>query len=146
VNTLASRFSEQTSITVEVNMSPRWPDLLARQASLNLYRIIEEALANVRMHSDATHVEIRFEPYSESEVSLVIQDDGRGVDTDQSRPMGLGTVGMKERAILLGGHLTIHNGWSGPGTSVRAQFPRTNLVSREVSPSTDILIRSEVSA
>lgn len=146
VNALAGRFSEQTSIAVEVSMSPRWPTLLARQASLNLHRIIEEALANVRMHSDATHVEIRFEPYSESEVSLVVQDDGRGVDTDQSRPMGLGTVGMKERAVLLGGRLTIHSGWPGPGTTVRAEFPRASLVPKEVSPSKEILIRSEVSA
>jgi signal transduction histidine kinase len=146
VSALARRFSEQTGIAVQVNMSPRWPDPLARQASLNLHRIIEEALANVRMHSDATHVEIRFEPYSESEVSLVIQDDGKGVDTDESRPMGLGTVGMKERAVLLGGVLTIHSGWSGPGTSIRAEFPRANLLPKELSPSTEVLIRSEVSA
>jgi two-component system sensor histidine kinase DegS len=146
VSALADRFTEQTGVAVEVTTSPRWPTLLTRQASLNLFRIIEEALANVRMHSDATHVKIRFEPYSESEVSLVVQDDGRGVDTDLSRPMGLGTVGMKERAVLLGGRLAIHSGWSGPGTTIRAEFPRDSLVPNEVSPSTEILIRSEVSA
>jgi len=145
VKTLAERFSEQTQISAEVTASPRWPKALARPAYLNLYRIIEEALANVRMHSGAARVEIRLEPYSESEMSLVVRDDGRGVDTDESRPMGLGTVGMKERAVLLGGKLTMVS-QPGVGTTVRAQFPTGLLVPKEVSQSTEFLLRSEVPA
>lgn len=145
VRSLAGRFSEQTQIRAEVLASPRWPIALARPAYLNMYRIIEEALANVRMHSGAGRVEIRLEPYSDSEVSVVVQDNGRGVDTDKSRPMGLGTVGMRERAVLLGGQLTIVSK-PGIGTTVRAQFPTGHLLPKELLQSTEFLLRGEVSA
>lgn len=145
VRTLARSFSAETNINVEVIVEPRWPNVLTRQAYLNLYRIIEEALANVRMHSRARHAEIRLEPYSDSEVSLVVSDDGRGVDTNGSRPMGHGTLGMKERAVLLDGRLSIVS-QSGIGTSIRAVFPTGHLVPKDLIPSTELLMRSEVLA
>lgn len=145
VNALVSRFSQQTEIDAEVRLSPRWPPLLGRQAYLNLYRILEEALANIRMHSAAKHVQIAFEPYSESEVTMVISDDGRGVDTDQSRPMGLGTVGMRERAVLLGGQLRIESE-AGVGTTVRAVFPRALLLPKDTVLPADLLTAREVPA
>ena len=145
VRGLAARFATETAIGVEVIVSKRWPAVLTRQAYLNLYRIIEEALANVRMHSAAQRVEIRFEPYSDSEVTLVLKDDGRGVDTDGARPMGLGTIGMKERAVLLGGRLSITAPLGG-GTTVRAIFPKAALLPKDLSPSTEIFLGSEVPA
>ena len=96
-------------------------------ASLNLYRIVEEALANVRMHSGARSVRIVLEPHSDNEVALIVDDDGHGVDTDPSRPLGLGTVGMKERAMFLGGVLRILSD-AGSGTKVQAVFPRGQLI------------------
>jgi signal transduction histidine kinase len=122
VGTLVTRFEEKTSINAELDVQPGWPDALTPPASVNLYRIIEEALANVRMHSGAQAVRIVLEPLSEVELSIAVTDDGHGVDTDETRPSGLGTVGMKERALFLGGELRIESR-NGNGTSVRAIFP-----------------------
>jgi len=145
VRGLVSRYSERTGITPELNVLPGWPEIFTRPAYLNLYRIIEEALANVRMHSGARHVRIVLEPRSSSEVALMIRDDGRGLDTDEARPLGLGTVGMRERAVLMGGQLTIESE-PGVGTTVHAVFPQSHLVPKVVSPSTGILTPSEVPA
>lgn len=140
---LAERFSTQTGIEVEVAFSPRWPQSPAHHARLNLFRIVEEALSNVRRHSGASQVQIALEPFSSNELTLVVRDDGRGLDTDEARPVGLGTVGMRERALLLGGSLTIESE-PGKGTTVRVIFP-TEMFLPDLSP-TEILIGNEVLA
>jgi signal transduction histidine kinase len=126
VGTLIARFEEKTRISAELDVKAGWPEDLTPPASLNLYRIIEEALANVRMHSGARTVRIVLEPRSNNELSLVVGDDGHGLDLDASRPMGLGTVGMKERAVFLGGQLRIESE-AGAGTTVHAVFPKGQL-------------------
>lgn len=127
VGGLLARFEEKTRISAELNVVPGWPSSLRSPAALNLYRIIEEALTNVRRHSGAHAVRIVLEPYSDNEVSLVIGDDGRGVDGDPNRPDGMGTIGMKERAVLLGGVLRIDSK-HGDGTIVQGIFPRELLM------------------
>jgi Signal transduction histidine kinase len=123
VGALVSRFEEKTRISAQLTVLPGWPELITQPASVNLYRIIEEALANVKMHSGAHEVRIVLQPDSDLEVSVLIGDDGRGLDTDGSRRLGLGTVGMKERALLLGGRIRIES-QDGEGTTVRAVFPK----------------------
>jgi signal transduction histidine kinase len=127
IRSLIARFQDKTHVTVDFEVKPGWPDVVAPAAFLNMYRIIEEALSNVRMHSRAGSVRIVLEPRPENEVAIVVRDDGQGLDTDQSRPMGLGTVGMKERALLLGGRVRIESEL-GRGTTVQAVFPRRQLV------------------
>ena len=127
---LIARFEEKTRIQANLTVLPGWPQALTPPASLNLLRIVEEALANVRWHSGASTVRIVLEPYSDDEVSVVVGDDGRGLDTDHSRPVGLGTVGMRERAIMLGGRLQIESE-AGGGTVVQAVFPRHLLIRKE---------------
>lgn len=124
---LIERFQERTSIAAALEVLPGWPRKLSTPASLNLYRIVEEALANVQMHSGAHSVRVRLKPLSEHELAMVVDDDGRGVDTHPSRLVGLGTVGMKERALFLGGSLHIES-QPGSGTAVLAVFPRDQLV------------------
>jgi signal transduction histidine kinase len=133
VGALVSRFEERTRISAQLTVLPGWPESLTRPASLNLYRIIEEALANVQMHSGAHAVHIVLQPHSENELSVLIGDDGRGLDTDASRRLGLGTVGMKERALLLGGQLRIES-QIGDGTTVRAVFPKELLAVEHDEP------------
>lgn len=127
LNAMITRFELKTQIAAELDVRPGWPSNLTLPASLNLYRIVEEALANVRMHSGARSVRIILEPGSEQELVLNVDDDGRGVDTDDARPTGLGTIGMRERALILGGELRIE---SEPqrGTRVLAIFPKDQLV------------------
>ena len=124
---LVSRFEQRTTIEAELDIRPGWPAVLTAPASLNLYRIVEEALANVRMHSGARSVRVVLEARPEGLLAIQVDDDGRGVDTDSSRPLGLGTVGMKERAMFLGGRLKIESG-AGSGTTVHAIFPKEHLV------------------
>jgi signal transduction histidine kinase len=126
VRALVARFEAKAGIAVRVDVGERWPQALNSAASLNLYRIIEEALANVRMHSGARNVQIVLDEHSENEVSLRISDDGRGVDSDPTRVVGLGTIGMRERAVFLGGQLRVE-GELGHGTVVQATFPKRLL-------------------
>jgi signal transduction histidine kinase len=145
LTTLISQFQEKTRIKVLLEVIPGWPVALTAPASVNLYRIVEEALANVRMHSGAQIVSIVLQPLSEGEVALVVVDDGRGVDTDPSRPTGLGMVGMRERAILLGGKLQIES-LDGSGTRVQAAFPRAHLIPHEQVQMSADMIPSALSA
>jgi signal transduction histidine kinase len=130
VGTLVSKFEEKTRIEAQLTVLPGWPDLITQPASVNLYRIIEEALANVKMHSGARVVRIVLQSDSNEEVSVIIGDDGQGVDTDEARQLGFGTVGMKERAVLLGGKIRIDSEL-GHGTTVRASFPKSRLAATE---------------
>jgi signal transduction histidine kinase len=82
------------------------------------------------MHSGARVVRIVLQPDSDNEVSVLVGDDGRGLDADESRRPGFGTVGMKERAVLLGGRIRIDS-QAGDGTTVRAVFPRGLLTAME---------------
>jgi signal transduction histidine kinase len=127
VGTLVSRFEKKTSISAQLTVVPGWPEAISAPAFLNLYRIIEEALANVQMHSGARKVRIVLQPDSGGGLSIVIGDDGRGVDLDETRRLGMGTMGMKERAVILGGQLSIES-QMGDGTTVRAVFPRELLM------------------
>lgn len=121
---LLTRFTEKTRIEAAVVVQREWPAILTPAAALNLYRIVEEALSNVRMHSGASSVSVRLEAPADGDLAIVIDDNGRGVDGN--RP-GLGTVGMKERALLLGGQLKVSSE-NGGGTTVRAAFPKRFLV------------------
>ena len=141
VRGLVDRFEGKTGIGVKLEIGERWPDVLNSAASLNLYRIIEEALANIRMHSGARNVQVVLGEHSENEVSLRISDDGRGVDSDPTRVVGLGTIGMRERAVFLGGQLWVE-GELGHGTVVHATFPKRLLaVEPAAMPETIALAR-----
>lgn len=130
VKALLVRFEEKSGIRAGIEITQGWPQALTPQASLNLYRIIEEALYNIRMHSGAQTVRIVLGTHAENELGIVVEDDGRGVDTDPSRPVGMGTIGMRERAMFLGGHIRIESE-DGHGTLVRAMFPKDLLVSHD---------------
>lgn len=127
-----NRFRDKTGITTHLEIVDGWPQALSPAAALNLYRIIEEALANVRLHSGGQNVRVILEQESMSELGVTVMDDGRGVDTDPSRPTGLGTIGMRERAMFLGGTIRIESA-GGRGTKVHAVFPKTMLIG-EPSP------------
>jgi two-component system, NarL family, sensor histidine kinase UhpB len=123
---LAGRFSEKTRIDTNLSILPGWPARVTSPAALNLYRIVEEALANVRQHSGARAVQIILQPHSENELSVCVSDDGRGLDLEEPGPIGMGIVGMKERALFLGAQLRVETS-IGSGTTVRVIVPREQL-------------------
>jgi two-component system sensor histidine kinase DegS len=128
VRGLLSRFQERTQVKTSLAVSPTWPSRLRSAAALNIYRIIEEALANVRMHSGANLVAVTLGPAMGRYVSVEVKDDGRGgaPDGTTTRP-GLGFMGMHERALLLGGQLEVVS-VDGGGTTIRAILPTEELI------------------
>jgi two-component system sensor histidine kinase UhpB len=87
---------------------------------LVVYRVAQEALTNAARHSGATRVEVRLSR-SRQGVELTVADDGRGFAFAESEG-GLGIAGMRERALLVGGRLTIESR-PGHGTTVRLAVP-----------------------
>jgi signal transduction histidine kinase len=85
-----------------------------------IYRIVQEALTNVIKHASARHVSVVL-TRKNGEVSVVIEDDGRGFDS--STPAGgNGLMGMRERVELLDGHLAVDS-VPGSGTTLILDLP-----------------------
>jgi PAS domain S-box-containing protein len=93
---------------------------LSRKASIELLRILQEALANVRRHSAATNVEVGLRTDNEA-ILLEVADDGRGFDPGSARA-GMGLVGMRERVEELGGEIEVSSR-PGSGTEVTVRVP-----------------------
>jgi len=127
VGRLLERFEEMTGITASLSVSSGWPSRLAVQAAVNLYRVLEEALNNVRMHSGAQVVAVSFR-VAEGDMAVVsVTDDGIGVGPVMGERTGLGMMGMRERALLLGGELSIEPARP-RGTSLTAVIPKEKLL------------------
>ncbi len=93
---------------------------LGDDAQLVVYRVAQEALSNAGRHAEATRIEVRLRRL-DGGVELTVADDGRGFAFDESEG-GLGIGGMRERALLIGGELTIESR-PGRGTTVRLTVP-----------------------
>lgn len=127
VRALLARFQEKSQVKAILSISPTWPPKLRSSAALNLLRIIEEALNNVRQHSGARLVEVVLGFAVDGEIAVEVKDDGRGASSDVVlRQPGLGTLGMRERALMLGGRLEVLS-VAGGGTLVRAILPKEQL-------------------
>ncbi len=89
-----------------------------------IFRIAQEALNNTYQHSNAEWVDVRLSGDGAS-IKLIISDDGKGMDLNQvlksAACRSLGLIGMRERAELTGGHLTIESA-RGAGTTVRVTW------------------------
>jgi two-component system, NarL family, sensor histidine kinase UhpB len=83
---------------------------------LVVYRVAQEALSNAARHSGAARIDVTLWR-SEAGAELEVADDGRGFPFDRSE-RGLGIAGMRERALLVGGELTIESR-PDQGTTVR---------------------------
>jgi two-component system sensor histidine kinase UhpB len=94
---------------------------LGDDAQLVVYRVAQEGLSNAARHSGASRVEVRLRRAGDGGVVLEVADDGRGFAFDESE-RGLGIGGMRERALLVGGELTIESR-PGAGTTVRLAVP-----------------------
>jgi two-component system CheB/CheR fusion protein len=97
----------------------------APEAETNLYRIAQEALNNAYKHAQASRVDVLLERRDGS-VVLIVEDDGIGFEVNDEgvSENGLGLVGMRERAMLIGGTLEIESK-PNQGTTVFARVPLT---------------------
>ena len=101
--------------------------------SIHVYRVLQEALSNVSRHSgaDRAWVRLRFEA---DRLELEIEDHGRGLDPQLPR-RGLGLVGMRERAALVGGTIEFLRPTEG-GTLVRLTVPIDSSACGHAEPRT----------
>ncbi|MDX9787269.1 MAG: PAS domain-containing protein [Desulfobacterales bacterium] len=100
-----SDFETRTGITCifEHNNVPALNDTIATAA----YRIAQESLTNVARHANATHVTVSLHEQDKI-LRLIITDDGQGFDISSTKE-SLGVAGMRERAGIVGGMLTIES-------------------------------------
>jgi two-component system sensor histidine kinase UhpB len=118
------RFSSRTGVEVRLNREGD-PDELPEDVQTALYRVTQEALANVARHAGATVVEV--DVAVDERIELHIRDDGAGFHPGElardSGGSGLGLGGMAERARLAGGELDVRSA-PGGGTTVTMRIGR----------------------
>jgi two-component system, NarL family, sensor histidine kinase UhpB len=101
---------------LELSVEDGFPTELADDARVELLRIVQEALVNVRRHSGASRACVTLWR-KEDEIWVEVEDDGRGFDP--GRDAGTGLTGMRERAYALGGKLEVQ---SEPEKGTRVRF------------------------
>jgi signal transduction histidine kinase len=119
---LLEEFHSRTGVEYSLDLPN--PEVVADpQQSTAIFRIFQEALTNVARHSRATCIDVRLER-NNGDLILEVQDNGKGIS--QQPPPGpggsLGILGMRERALALGGEVTVESPAAG-GTVVRARIP-----------------------
>gem|GEM_PF-725779 len=123
----ADGFSKRSGIYVDVLAQPI--GRLEAEIETALFRIVQEALANVRRHSGSETATIRLDR-TNGRVKLEIRDRGHGMKADGSsasnglEAMGVGIPGMRQRLRQLGGSLEINS--NGKGTAIVAVVPLAN--------------------
>jgi signal transduction histidine kinase len=117
---LVDTFAEKASVAVKLD-NRLGDERLDAELETTLYRIVQEALTNVLKHADAQRVTIAL-VRQRGTIRAVVADDGRGFDAGASRRDALGLVGMRERAVLIGGRLSIES-TPGGGTTLIVEVP-----------------------
>jgi signal transduction histidine kinase len=118
---VCGEWSRRTGITATVDLPDELP--LSLTAEQELFRVAQEALANVAEHSGATMVEVQA-TLDQAALTLRVRDDGHGFDPSQPKPgggRGLGLGTMRERVESLGGTLLVFG--AARGTCVEARIP-----------------------
>jgi signal transduction histidine kinase len=117
----ASAFQKRYGIACRLVL-PAGEIELNAQRSTALFRMLQEALTNVVRHAGATSVTITLDK-TDAEVRLTVEDDGKGLSEESlAAPLSLGIVGIRERALALGGAVRIQ-GIPGSGTTVEVSLP-----------------------
>jgi signal transduction histidine kinase len=116
----AKEFQKRTGIRCRTKLPPETK--MDLEISTTVFRIFQEILTNVARHSRATRVDIELELGAEA-LRLQVQDNGVGIpDADLNGRKSLGLLGMRERALLFGGEVSI-SGTPGQGTLVSVSIP-----------------------
>ncbi|CAG4925527.1 hypothetical protein R70241_05378 [Paraburkholderia saeva] len=121
---LTESFAQRNGLPCELRreMSEELMHGLDAERSTTIFRIVQEALTNASRHGHASRVVVEIEA-RDGDCHLAIADDGCGMDTARvagSRSLGL--LGMRERALMLGGQLSVESR-PGHGTRVAARIP-----------------------
>ncbi|MFN8454213.1 MAG: cache domain-containing protein [Anaerolineae bacterium] len=108
------------------------PEGLPTDMEVAIYRILQEALNNVKKHAEATEVNVLVQ-FAARQIILMVQDNGRGFDvpeaiTDFASRGSFGVMGLQERAQLFGGTVEVESKLN-EGTTMRLTMPRESDLS-----------------
>ncbi len=120
---LATEWTQQTGIVANLRADAEGTQTLPLSIEEALFRIAQEALANVARHSKATLVQMQLVIADET-VTLSITDNGQGFETTSKGGMGVGLLSMRERMKALGGDARIESA-PGKGTTISAYCNRS---------------------
>lgn len=125
VEWLAQDFQKRTGIVcrLETDFDERE---LKQDLTTTMFRIVQECLTNIVRHASATRANISLKKTG-NDLLLEVEDDGRGIDaTDATAAHSFGILGMRERALLLGGTVRIEGRDAAQGTRVVVRIPFSN--------------------
>ena len=122
--------SEETCRRADLRCTERFPDEeppFNRAGAIALFRVVQEALANVAKHAGASEVDIALE-LTDRDVVVTVQDNGVGAaPADLNRPRSHGIAGLRHRIQVLGGRLDISSA-PNRGTTIRVRVPLANVI------------------
>lgn len=93
--------------------------LFPKEREINFYRIVQESINNIIKHSKASEAFVKIFRENNS-ILLEVKDNGCGIEHNTSKENGIGIVGMKERAIILGSEINIFSDKS--GTTIKMEY------------------------
>ena len=125
IESYCDEFSRLAQLRCDCNVDAEIEEVTRNKGDLSiaLFRIVQESLTNIRKYAKASRVSVTLLRSGEQLVLRVI-DDGIGIASNTIvKPMSHGLLGMRERALLLGGTLTIRRGRSDTGTCIEVVIP-----------------------
>ena len=105
LSTLTQSFQKNTGLVTHFTIASNLTEL-PEPSRLALYRATQEGLTNIQRHADAQNAWINLEA-DHKQITLTIEDDGKGLDQLTGKGLGVGLIGLGERASQLGGEMRI---------------------------------------
>jgi signal transduction histidine kinase len=124
---LAGELARRSGLVIELDLPAA--HLVDGETATALFRIVQESLTNIVRHANARHagIALRLEGGS---VVLTVRDDGCGLPPAREGASGIGLVGMRERALSIGGSFRIERD-GGAGTVLRVAIPASSALGLE---------------
>jgi PAS domain S-box-containing protein len=125
LNSLIRDFSEHKRVQITADFGPI-NSTFDRTTGIVFYRIVQEALTNIKKHAGASRVRIALHR-DDDRISVTIEDDGKGFDIpvirlEKEKKKGMGLTAMAFRARMLGGNFEISSR-EGRGTKIKVNLP-----------------------
>jgi signal transduction histidine kinase/ligand-binding sensor domain-containing protein len=120
IESMLEKASDPDTLRIAYDLDPL-DGVLDKEQEINLYRIVQEAIANIIKHADASEASVALKRRDHS-VEVVVSDNGKGFSASGGeRRRGFGLLGITERARMLGGQSVV-NSAPGRGTTVSVKI------------------------
>jgi signal transduction histidine kinase len=128
IELFTAEIEKRTGTSCRIDVSGNLPNIPA-DIQIALFRIIQEAVNNIRRHAKANKIEVAIK-FSDDSIEIAIKDNGIGFEMpdfigDSASRGKLGVVGMNERAHLIGGNFNVDS-QVGKGTIISVRVPISN--------------------